>query len=39
MNPFTQQPKRSIFNEDISDPKMSIRANVELYDNVINVKS
>lgn len=35
LNPFTAMYKPSVFNENLDDPKMKIRANAELYENVI----
>ena len=35
MNPFTQPHKPSVYSENLEDPKMKIRANAELYENVI----
>ena len=35
MNPFTAPHKPSVFSEAISDPKMDIRSNRELFENVI----
>ena len=35
LNPFNQPHRPSVFNESISDPKMEIRANSDLFENVI----
>ena len=35
LNPFTALYKPSVFSENLDDPKMKIRANAELYENVI----